>query len=116
MGASGISLRVSGDGDREALHSAIWEATQRFIANYVGSEWPEYGRAWDYLSEEAWDGWGVDGDGLHWWFSSWGGCASVMMGAWLHWLELAFAANHNRLTGLAEDHGLTIETKPSVLS
>lgn len=121
MGSIGILLQVSGDGDRAALHSAIWDAAQDFIGMYVNTRSPAYGSLSYYLGdamhEEKRAGtWGPDGDQLQWWFRDFAGCCSRSAGAWLHWLQLAFAADWDRFTQLADEHGLTITSTPPALA
>ncbi|MBB2909213.1 hypothetical protein FHS43_000459 [Streptosporangium becharense] len=118
MGSTGISLQVSGDGDRAVLHAAIWEAARDFLDMYTGS--PAYETAYSYLSEaipheKDLGGWGVDGDWLRWMFPDFAGCCAVSSNIWVHWLQLAFAADWDRFVQLAGQHGLEIVSERPAL-
>ncbi|MQS16430.1 acyl-CoA dehydrogenase family protein [Streptomyces kaniharaensis] len=113
MSTSGISLQVAGDGDRFALHEAIWESARAFIGRYLAA--PEYENARqyprhavEYAKEEGF--WGVYGDELYWEFMA--GPGAHVAHAWAHWLRLAFAVEWESLEELARRHRLTITSEP----
>ncbi|BCJ68410.1 hypothetical protein [Polymorphospora rubra] len=51
MGAVGLTLKVSGEGDRAALHTAIWDAALDLIYRYT----PSSAAVNEYLSEAPYD-------------------------------------------------------------
>ncbi|WP_283138248.1 hypothetical protein [Rhizohabitans arisaemae] len=119
MGAALISLKVSGDGDRAALHEAIWEDVQEFIRMYTASS--ANNGVYEYLSEAVEDArdrdlWGADGERLEWTFRDYAGCAARSAWVWEHWFRLALAADRDRFTRLADKHGLSLGDEPSPLA
>lgn len=110
MGALGTFLEVSGDGDREGLHAAIWECVRAFLAPLLTS-----GPYWDvtsYLIDvSSQDSWGARGDGLHWMFPDYGGNCTRSKYMWTHWTQLAIAAEWDAIERLAAAHGLAITSK-----
>lgn len=89
MSAIGLSLEVSGEGDRHAAHSEITRIIHEFIHRYTGIDpYPsasEYRGEWISVSEDVDDDFG-------WWFWNPGGCCSRSEAVWCHWFELALAA------------------------
>lgn len=125
MGSIGVTLTVSGDGDRAALHSAVWKAAYNLIDTYTAS--PEYEPNRRLLADSIKNApvgkypWGVDGDRLSWYFYDFGACRLNFSQAWVHWLHLAFAADWDGFVRLAKDNGLEItsiqgRSEPPVLA
>lgn len=118
MGGVGVSLRVSGDGDRAELHDAIWNRFLGRLHYYNAKPWTS---TTDYYLGEAMhdaqaDGsWGVDGDDLGWMFRDYAGCCSRAARLWVHWMEGYFAADWDILRNVAQQRGFTIVTqRPSL--
>ncbi|MEV0606234.1 hypothetical protein AB0I61_07700 [Polymorphospora rubra] len=117
MGAVGLTLNVSGEGDHAALHTAIWDAALDLIYRYT----PSSAAVNEYLSEAPYDAadagiWGDQGGELIWFFKDYAGCCSRSSGLWLHWFERVLAADWAHFTHLAAEHDLTITSPPPVLT
>ncbi|TDC77068.1 hypothetical protein [Streptomyces hainanensis] len=115
MSAIGISLDLTGDGDRAALHDAISGIVYDFIHHYVDDE--PYPGADDYRmecvsgSEE-----GVTDGYFGWWFDNPGGCCSRSSHLWYHWFDLALATEWDRVVVAAKARGLTVTSARPDLS
>ncbi|MEU6721867.1 hypothetical protein ABZ897_61420 [Nonomuraea sp. NPDC046802] len=113
MKAAGISLKVSGEGDRAAAQAALWKAVRDFIGVYIGGSSayaPVREYVWEVVSHDH------EIDRLNWSFDDLSGCCSRSAWAWHHWFRLALAADWNRLRRVAGDHGLTLEGEPPSLA
>lgn len=109
MGASGAIITVAGDGDREALHDAIWDEIQAWVRMYTADAANAAVLAYvhDAVSDGT-DAWGVQGDTLAWMFADFAGCCSRSADAWAHWTMLALASEWQRIESLAEEYELRI--------
>lgn len=118
MGAVGAIIDVAGDGDREALHDAIWQEIQAWVRMYTAdpANKPVLAYVYDAVSCGAEEGhWGVMGDTLAWMFKDFAGCCSRSANVWAHWTNLALASEWSRIVELAEEHGLQVVSKPTTL-
>lgn len=109
MGSLGISVKVSGDGDRAAARRMIWADARKFISGYWLSE--AYGEINEYLDNA--DPCGDihhPGEFLSWSFPDLAGLCYRSQAAWLHWLEIWMAARWETVAWAVEFNGLTLES------
>lgn len=117
MGGVGDSIEVTGDGDRDALHAAIWSRIEAFLEMYASGT--DYRQVWSYLGESiaAYDDvWRADGDHLSYMFKDFAGCCSRSANLWAHWTQLALASEWDALGQLAEEHDLAITSPERALA
>ena len=118
MGAVGAIINVAGDGDREALHDAIWQEVQQWVRMYTADSANKAVLAYVYdaVSSGMEEGhWGVMGDTLAWMFMDFAGCCSRSANVWAHWTNLALASEWERIVELAEEHDLRVVSERTAL-
>ncbi len=111
MGSVGFSISYASpqplsDGDRRALHAAVWEVLTEYMAAYMGAQACK--KVWDdYIAELP-----VDERFAHpsehaltYFFPDHAGCCSCSMEAAFHWSQLAYACQHDRVSQVLQDHG-----------
>ena len=105
MGASGLSVRLSGNGDREGWAAAVWDKALDVIYAEVmiraDSELAYYLEGEPDCS--------VTGDGVMWWFSNPAGCCARSSSAWSHWFEHVLCEGWPLFGRMAEERGLVLE-------
>jgi hypothetical protein len=115
MSGIGRSIRISGEGDLQALQQAVWEHVQSAwrmwsVPGELGSE------VSGYLSSIRDQLEGGDSSSLSWSFPSQGGACTTSMLAVSHWLDLALASDWRGLCDLADQHGFEVESEPLVIA
>ena len=107
MGAQGTSIEVRGDGDREALHEAIWAHVRGYLKQFHVTG-PYWDLTWYLPEAERYDSWGVQGDELTWMFPDCAGGCTRSKYMWSHWMAIALAAQWDEIAALAAEHDLEI--------
>ena len=115
MGAVGVSIEVSGDGDRAALHEAIWDEITEWVRMYTADSANEQVLEYVLDADTDEDSWGAVGDSLLWMFPDCAGCCNRSADAWAHWAQLALASEWDRIVQLADEHELRITSEPRTL-
>ncbi|ROO87350.1 hypothetical protein EDD29_4949 [Actinocorallia herbida] len=109
MGAVGLSVRLSGDGDREGWAASVWDKAldEIWVEASLNAKSPVY----RYLEGEPKDDplYDVDGDEVSWMFSNPAGCCSRSAHLWSHWLGHALHAYWELFGRMAEERGLVLE-------
>jgi hypothetical protein len=114
MGATGLALTVTGDGDRDVFADEAWRLVLRkTIDMYLSNE--AYRGTVNYLmdaipSDER-DLWGADDDGVRFLFRDFAGCCNRSSSAWTHFAMIAAGVEWERLCGLAEEVDLQITSE-----
>lgn len=108
MGGTGVSLKISGNGDPCVLGAAIWNTAHEII--HMDVDLHPWGDLAYYTEDEG--RCTAQDDSVTWWFSNPGGCCTRSQQAWMHWFQRVLSWDWYIFTQIAAEHGLAFVSGP----